>query len=174
MSKNVDMGTEILFSDYSVQPSSRMCHTITDMGDLGSLLVGGRTSPDNGLIDCWIYHKWVGVWEPVDDLPYPLYRHQAVYLGNGCVLISTGRINSQQLSEEYLIWSRRHGWLKCHLGGQIPPKTYGAIFTTCCEPSGMTSGILVGGLSEDAVVQAVLWHWELDGLSSKVSDLYLS
>jgi len=39
-------------------PSSRMCHTITDIGDVGALLVGGRTSPDNGLTDCWLFHKW--------------------------------------------------------------------------------------------------------------------
>jgi tRNA wybutosine-synthesizing protein 4 len=39
-------------------PSSRMCHTITDIGDEGALLVGGRTSPDNALADCWFFHKW--------------------------------------------------------------------------------------------------------------------
>lgn len=39
-------------------PSSRMCHTITDIGDECALLVGGRTSPDNALADCWIFHKW--------------------------------------------------------------------------------------------------------------------
>jgi tRNA wybutosine-synthesizing protein 4 len=39
-------------------PSSRMCHTITDIGDEGALLVGGRTSPDNALADCWVFHKW--------------------------------------------------------------------------------------------------------------------
>jgi len=39
-------------------PSSRMCHTITDIDDERALLVGGRTSPDNGLKDCWLFHKW--------------------------------------------------------------------------------------------------------------------
>jgi tRNA wybutosine-synthesizing protein 4 len=39
-------------------PSSRMCHTIISIGDEGALLVGGRTSPDNALADCWVFHKW--------------------------------------------------------------------------------------------------------------------
>lgn len=39
-------------------PSSRMCHTITEIGEEGGLLVGGRTSPDHALADCWIFHKW--------------------------------------------------------------------------------------------------------------------
>lgn len=55
-------------------PSKRQCHTMTDLGDAGSLLCGklpispllfsnpynesgGRTSPDNALKDCWLYHK---------------------------------------------------------------------------------------------------------------------
>jgi tRNA wybutosine-synthesizing protein 4 len=42
----------------STVPSSRMCHTIIDIGDEGALLVGGRTSPDNALADCWFFHKW--------------------------------------------------------------------------------------------------------------------
>lgn len=38
-------------------PSGRMGHTITDLGDSGSLLVGGRTAPDSAFKDCWLYHK---------------------------------------------------------------------------------------------------------------------
>lgn len=39
-------------------PSSRMCHTITDIDDEGALLIGGRMSPNNALADCWFFHKW--------------------------------------------------------------------------------------------------------------------
>jgi tRNA wybutosine-synthesizing protein 4 len=55
-----DEGTSVppQLSVASSFPSSRMCHTITDIGDEGALLVGGRTSPDNALADCWIFHKW--------------------------------------------------------------------------------------------------------------------
>jgi tRNA wybutosine-synthesizing protein 4 len=38
-------------------PSSRMCHTITDLGESGSLLVGGRTAPNSAFKDCWLFHK---------------------------------------------------------------------------------------------------------------------
>jgi tRNA wybutosine-synthesizing protein 4 len=41
-----------------IVPTSRMCHTITEIDEEGGLLVGGRTSPDNALADCWIFHKW--------------------------------------------------------------------------------------------------------------------
>ncbi|KAF2965803.1 hypothetical protein GQX73_g7755 [Xylaria multiplex] len=36
-----------------VGPSSRVCHTIADLGYFGGLLVGGRTSPTTALRDCW-------------------------------------------------------------------------------------------------------------------------
>jgi tRNA wybutosine-synthesizing protein 4 len=157
-----------------VQPSSRMCHTITDMEDGTSLLVGGRTSPDKGLMDCWVYHKWVGVWEPVGSLPYPLYRHQAVFLGNGCVLVSTGRINSRDLSKQYLIWSRALGWVQCHQAGEkIPPSTHGSIFLVKPSDSRVKKcGLIVGGLSEDAVIQSDLWLWEIEKPFSEVINAY--
>lgn len=123
-------------------PSSRMCHTITDLGATGAILVGGRTSPDTALADCWLYHKWLDVWERIDDLPWPLYRHQAVNLGGGLVLISTGRISSRVISTHYLFWSRRTGWLKCACAeGDMPPPTYGATF---------------GGLSADIMQSSTL------------------
>ncbi|RAL67187.1 hypothetical protein DID88_007964 [Monilinia fructigena] len=72
-------------------PSSRMCHTITEIDDSGSLLVGGRTSPDNAMADCWFYHKLLNTWERVDDLPQPRYRQSAVHLGNGYVMVAGGK-----------------------------------------------------------------------------------
>lgn len=151
----------------SPSPSSRMSHTITDLGDTGALLVGGRTSPDNALRDCWLYHKWLAVWERVDDLPQPLYRHQAVNLGDGAVLISTGRINSRAISAEYLVWHRRTGWVKCAYGtGDIPPPTYGATFGICSNGVTLHStsfryGILAGGMSIDSSMQQASWRWDI-------------
>jgi len=84
-------------------PPSRMCHTITDIGDEGSLLVGGRTSPDNALADCWFFHKWLNIWERLDDLPVRLYRHQAVNLGGGHILVSTGKMDSCSISSTWYI-----------------------------------------------------------------------
>jgi hypothetical protein len=108
-----------------------MCHTITDVDDSGALLVGGRASPDNALADCWFYHKWLHAWERVDDLPWPLYRHRAVPLGRGCVLISTGRVDSSHISQEYLVWSRWLGWVECVSNVSItPPAAFGAVFVS--------------------------------------------
>ncbi len=146
-------------------PSSRMCHTITDLGDAGALLVGGRTSPDHALGDCWLYHKWLNVWERVDELPHGLYRHQAVGIGHGFVLVSTGRIDSQTISADFLLWSRRTGWIKCTIGStEVPAKSYGAVFiatNTSNEPTSSATGILAGGMTEDAEVQEDVWLWEL-------------
>ena len=155
-------------------PSSRMCHTTTDLADLGTLLVGGRTSPDNALADCWLYHKWIGLWERVDDLPRGLYRHQAVGLGEGCVLISTGRIDSKNVSQEYLVWSRRQGWMKCIFNGrEMPHATYGAVFSkigrqSADGPQSLKHGILAGGMGADGLLQQQLWQWELRDFSSEV------
>lgn len=147
-----------------ITPSSRMCHTITDLGDVGALLVGGRTSPDTGLVDCWLYHKYLDVWERVDDLPQPLYRHQAVDLGGGFVLVSTGRVNSRTISTDYLVWSRRTGWLKCaHNDEIIPLPTYGATFgrSSTAHSSSPVFGVLAGGMTLESAMQQASWRWEL-------------
>ncbi|TVY85049.1 tRNA wybutosine-synthesizing protein [Lachnellula suecica] len=137
---------------YSSQssPSSRMCHSITDLGDV-SLLVGGRTGPDNSLKDCWLYHKWLDLWERVDDLPQPLYRHQAVNIGQGSVLISNGRLNSREISTDYLLWNRQSGWVKCSIGGDNRPPTYGATLIIF-DKGPYASGILAGGISSGCVI----------------------
>lgn len=151
----------------SSTPSSRMCHTITDMGDAGALLVGGRTSPDNALSDCWVYHKWPRVWERVDDLPQPRYRHSAIYLGSGSVLISPGRSDSRSIGSTFFIWNRQFGWKKCACSSnEMPRATYGATFTvftnsSASEQSISGRGLLAGGISEDGVVQQEIWEWEL-------------
>ncbi|KAH6713629.1 hypothetical protein BKA61DRAFT_46079 [Leptodontidium sp. MPI-SDFR-AT-0119] len=154
----------------AVTPSSRMCHTITDMGDV-SLLVGGRTSPDNASKECWLFHKWLSTWERVDDLPWPLYRHNATSMGNGYVLVSTGRIDSRIISEEYLVWNRRTGWVKCACDGQTPPPSYGAVFISTGldsseDRSSPRSGVLAGGMSINSCLEDDVWRWEVNGLFS--------
>lgn len=157
----------------SVVPSPRMCHTITDLGEMGALLVGGRTSPDSGLADCWLYHRWLDIWERVDDLPYSLYRHEAVNLGNGHVLISTGRIDSHLISNNFLVWSRSFGWTVCKSSGVVPSPTYGAVFAgseseTIKDLSSPRVGILAGGICTDALLHEDIWQWTITDFSSKV------
>jgi tRNA wybutosine-synthesizing protein 4 len=153
----------------SISPSSRMCHTVTDLGIMGSLLVGGRLSPDQGLIDCWLWHKWLNTWERVDDLPHPLYRHQAVKLGQYCVLVSGGRINSQLVSSEYYIWGRRTGWVKCTiLAGETPVPTYGSVLALSHNENDDSIGYLAGGISADGMLQQGIWRWQVS-YSEKVN-----
>jgi tRNA wybutosine-synthesizing protein 4 len=156
-------------------PSARMCHTTTDLGEAGTLLVGGRASPDRAFSDCWLYHKWLNTWERVDDLPFPLYRHQAVELGAGYVLVTPGRVNSVTISKDYLIWHRRTGWRKCHLTNSAPHPSFGGV--AFCKTSSQSvlanqnliEGIVAGGISEDGVVQNSIWEWSLTDISTEVT-----
>lgn len=148
-------------------PSTRMCHTITDLGDAGALLVGGRTSPDNSVADCWVYHRWPQVWERVEDMPQPRYRHSAVKLSHGSVLVSPGRRDSRKIEGDFLIWNRQFGWKKCAWGvGEKPRTTYGSTFTVFTNLDGsqesvLGCGLVAGGMSEDGVVQEEIWEWKL-------------
>ena len=151
----------------STAPPTRMCHTITDLGDAGALLVGGRTSLDNALADCWVYHKWPRVWEQVEDLPQPRYRHGAIKLGDGSVLVSPGRSDSRKVDSSFLIWNRQFGWKNCTWGtGEKPPATYGStftVFTNSCDTAGsvLGCGLIAGGISEDGVIQQDIWEWDV-------------
>jgi len=153
-------------------PSVRMCHTITDLGEVGALLVGGRKSPDNALRDCWLYHKFPGYWERVDDLPQPLYRHSAVDIGDGYVLVSTGKSSSRKIESQFLIWCRNFGWRSCIMEGQLPCATYGATFFKLgCDVSPSPSGILAGGLSYEGLLQKDAWKWNVRDKTATVSRL---
>ncbi len=157
----------------SVEPSSRMCHTITDIGEAGALLVGGRTSPDTALADCWLYHKWLDAWERVDDLPCPLYRHAAVNLGHGHVLVAPGKTNSRKVTTDFSVWSRYLGWTKCIQDpGGMPLPSYGATFTVFESSRNLGEsrrGLLAGGISEDVLFLEDVWEWEVHDFSSQVS-----
>lgn len=152
-------------SNTTEAPKSRMCHTMTDMGEAGSLLVGGRSSPDQALTDCWVYHKWLGMWERIDDLPQPRYRHCAVFLG-GFVLVTPGRRDSKTISDEYLLWSRHTGWVQCTYDVMnYPDPAYGATFAVFDQATNGDShlaGIIAGGITRDGVVSNGVWLWQLD------------
>ena len=160
----------------SVVPSSRIGHTITDLGDTGALLVGGRTSPDKALTDCWLYHKWLDTWERVEDLPRSLYRHGAAAVGNGHVLISPGKSDSRSINTMFYIWSRALGWIECIQGpGEKPRPSYGAtfiVFEKSTDPLLSKRGLLAGGMSEDSSLVEEVWEWELRNFSSQVSKHY--
>jgi len=151
-------------------PSVRMCHTITDLGNAGALLVGGRISPDKALKDCWLYHKFLSHWERVDDLPQPLYRHSAVAIGDDSILVCSGKSSSRKIEDQFLIWNRQFGWRSCVIEGQIPCATYGATFFKLSHDAySSPSGILAGGLSNEGILQQDVWSWNLKEENSMVS-----
>jgi tRNA wybutosine-synthesizing protein 4 len=166
-----------LFYNYPLSqgPSARMCHTITDLRDAGALLVGGRMSPDSGLADCWLYHKWTNAWERVDDLPEVRYRHSAVVVGGDSVLVVGGKSDSRTISKDFLIWHRRRGWISCDVRWRVHNDEQPAIFggmlgsiDTESPSSDTVVGILAGGMSQDGVISEAVWFWTLNRYNDDV------
>lgn len=149
----------------SNSPSPRMCHSIADLGDT-ALITGGRTSPDNALSDCWIYHKKTQSFEQVQDLTMGRYRHSTVAIGNGTVLLMGGKSDSRTIEQNCLVWRRDGGWQKisqCPSTGMADesmnselPALYGA---TSLGPWSGTRGLLFGGLTKDGTLSSDLWSW---------------
>nr|XP_036585769.1 leucine carboxyl methyltransferase 2 [Colletotrichum truncatum]KAF6795960.1 leucine carboxyl methyltransferase 2 [Colletotrichum truncatum] len=144
-------------------PSGRVCHTLTDLGSAGVLLVGGRASPSTAFKDCWLYRKAFNTWERVHDLPVSLFRHSVTRLGNSSLaLLSGGRLNHFQTSADYFLYNPAKGWTKCKVRS-APPSLYGAIFT--CTLNGRVApfrGLLAGGLLEDGIVNNSTYAWTLE------------
>ena len=144
---------------------ARMCHTITNLWENNALLVGGRTSPDRALGDCWLRH--VGAWKRVQDLPTPLYRHCAssVELSDGeqGVLIYGGKSNSGRLAGDWILWRHHDSWEKLEVrGANIEPR-FGASMTST-EPR---QGILLGGMAADGIVCDEMLEWSLSRVESR-------
>jgi tRNA wybutosine-synthesizing protein 4 len=153
----------------SVGPESRMCHTITDLGNGTALLVGGRASPDKAMADCWLYHSHTGVWERVADLPEPRYRHCAVAVNQGNVMIAGGKSHSRSILTDFLVWSYESGWKTCKIenGDDESPSLFGAIMATTGEEN-VEAGFIAGGMQHDGLVSQHIWSWRLEGSSATV------
>lgn len=155
-------------------PSGRLCHTITDLGDHGSLLAGGRTSPSKALRDCWLFDKSIDNWQPVDDLPTPLYRHAITRLGyTSLALLVGGKCDQVTIFEGCLLYQPSAGWLECEISG---PAVYTPIFggLLVSDPDagvpiikdGVTigyqfNGMLAGGISQRGIVAKQTLEWVL-------------
>lgn len=149
-------------------PSPRVCHTITDLGDTGSMLVGGRSSPDKAMADCWIYHKWTNIWERIDDIPQPRYRHSAVSLSDGRVLVMGGKRDSRTVIKDPLVWSRTSGWrsasLRMFSANDQEPDVFGALLvcTRTDEDEDGVDGLLMGGILNDGLLNQRAWAWTMN------------
>ena len=138
----------------------RMCHTISAL-DQGSLLVGGRTSPEHALRDCWLLQE--ARWGRVDDLPISLYRHCATQVmlesGYQAVLVYGGKTGASHVSSCWLLWRASFGWGQVTVQDEEMTPRYGAAIASI----GSASGILVGGLTADGTILDELWEWTLNG-----------
>ncbi|ROT34949.1 LCM-domain-containing protein [Sodiomyces alkalinus F11] len=144
-------------------PSARVCHTLTDLGALGVLLVGGRTSPAAALQDCWLYKKVVNRWERVHDLPVPLFRHSVLRLGSSALaLLAGGKTNHHSASSHFYLYHPENGWVRCRVQGVLPA-LFGLVLTELpnSEP-GSYRGLLYGGMLEDGILNEQAYTWKLD------------
>ena len=137
----------------------RMCHTINAL-DHGSLLVGGRTSPEHALRDCWFLQE--ARWERVDDLPISLYRHCATQVtlksGYQAVLVYGGKIGDSHVSSCWLLWCVSFGWVQVTVEDKALTPRFGAAMVSI----GSASGILLGGMTADGTILDDLWEWTLN------------
>lgn len=155
-------------------PSARVCHTLTDLGALGVLLVGGRTSPSAALQDCWLYKKVANRWERAHDLPVPLFRHSVTRLGSSALaLLAGGKTNHHSVSSHFYLYHPENGWLQCQVKGE-PLAVFGSVWTEfpSSEP-GLYRGLLYGGMLEDGVPNEQALTWTLDLTDPKVCGDFL-
>ncbi|KAI1076489.1 LCM-domain-containing protein [Whalleya microplaca] len=156
-------------------PSSRMCHTITDLGDHGNLLVGGRTSPSTALRDCWLFNKGITEWQRVGDLPVPLYRHGLTRLGHSnLALLVGGKIDSLLIFKGCLLYKPRLGWIECEIAGSEYTPVFGALCVSFPEVARINNdngsltnngiqfhGLLLGGILQDGTIAHQILRWVL-------------
>lgn len=149
-------------------PPPRMCSTMTDLGDHGVLLTGGRASPSKAMADCWIFRKDTPAsWKRTWGLPKPLYRHSAVRLpGSSLALIVGGKTGPADVSSDAYVFHPEKGWLTCELSGSSPaPRIFGAAL---CNASSSTServcfeGTLFGGMKQDGTLNRKTYWWRLE------------
>ncbi|KAI1388412.1 LCM-domain-containing protein [Hypoxylon trugodes] len=148
-------------------PSSRMCHTITDLGEYGNLLVGGRTSPSSALRDCWLFDKKANKWQRVDDLPIPLYRHSITRLGRSNMALSIGgKSGPSDIFGGCLLYRPDPGWIECKIEGSNYRPVFGALLVSFQEAARSATsndiqfhGVLSGGIPRDGVVINQILRW---------------
>ncbi|PTB61757.1 LCM-domain-containing protein [Trichoderma citrinoviride] len=152
----------------SAGPSARMCFTLTDLGEYGVMLVGGRTSPSNVLSDCWLFERGANPrWRMVPKLPVPLFRHSALRLGNSSLLVVFGgKKSSSQLSDDVFLFNpQRACWQICQVTGPAPESCFGSFVCNSIPASSITGdycGILAGGISKNGCVATKHYMWRIN------------
>jgi len=154
-------GNPVGLDSTCIQP--RMCHSITPFDQNTSLLVGGRTSPDNALKDCWVLREH---WDRVDDLPMTLFRHCATQVNvklasqsHTSVLIYGGKTDGNKISDKWMLWREGFGWIQLNATGHDLTARFGAAMAS----TGPGVGILVGGMGSDGTIVSDICEWSILG-----------
>lgn len=160
-------------------PSSRMCFELTDLGDRGILLTGGRSSPAKASSDCWLFKKGSLLWERTFDLPVPLYRHSVCRLtGSSLALVLGGRSGPAGVSDLVAVYHPEKGWLQCNIAGPTRYKSvFGALLVCTGRQNGRRTnfhGYFAGGLLNDGVIDKQILAWDLSLDDTLVSPLVMT
>lgn len=117
-------------------PTARMCHTLTNNSQNELILCGGRTRPDDILSDVWAFNLKSLQWRRLPDVPIPLYRHLALCLSPGRVLI-IGDGHFFEISNDTIR----------ELPASISLPRLRSAAVTLCAPN---LGYILGGITEDS------------------------
>lgn len=153
----------------TLQPSARMCHTVTSTSETSALLIGGRASPAQALADCWLMSH--GKWSAVDDIPSPRYRHSAVAVEmsydmsqNLGVLVFGGKSSDGTVLNDWFLWMPNNGWHSIPVHGPRPPARFGAAISAIgVAQSAQACGLLIGGIGVCGTVMDDVWEWSISG-----------
>lgn len=145
----------------------RMCHTVTALPRDSYILVGGRTSPDQAMSDCWLCRD--AQWAKIQEIPMPLYRHCAVAIGletsDPGVLVFGGRSRGGMVLNSWYLWRTSTGWIQLRVSGaEIQPR-FGAVMSSV----GPSNGIILGGMTDDGSIASGIWNWSIRNLPSDPS-----
>lgn len=154
-------------------PPARMCFTLTDLGEYGIMLVGGRASPACALSDCWLFEGGTSPrWRQMPRLPTPLFRHSAVRLGNSSLLlIFGGKKSSSKLSDEFFLFNPDKAcWQTCKVVGSAPDPCFGSLAFNGISPPdqpGTFRGMLAGGISQNGCINTKQYTWQINALDAQ-------
>ncbi|KAF1927863.1 LCM-domain-containing protein [Didymella exigua CBS 183.55] len=156
-------------AESTMQPSARMCHTVTTVSRTSALLVGGRASPAQPLADCWLIDE--GKWSAVDDIPSPRYRHSSVSVNvsydvsrSAGILVFGGKSVDGAILNDWCLWTPNNGWHSIPVDGPHPPARFGAAISAMgVAKSAQTCGLLIGGIGACGTVLEDVWEWSLAG-----------
>lgn len=156
-------------------PKPRVCFTLTDLGEFGALLVGGRApNPTKAFSDCWLLVKGAQPsWKPTWELPTRLFRHSAVVLGRSSMVLIVGGHTGSRISRDCFVFHPERGWLTCEVQRALETPVFGAVAWCSSEsnsemPAGTYQGVLVGGMVHDATLSSRTYSWHLDMAQTRV------